>query len=180
MAISKAVLGGGFSIEPSPLEQEIKTAKHGTLCGHMRFEKAEGKGIWNTRRCEKDRKVLEGMEREFQISPDRYSSYYFAGAADCTPCLQQMAPHLYASIKQLIPAKRRWDGNILKKKKRFDHADAVGALADLRALAWCSKIILDDAAPCFGGSYAAAIAASGNFTPCVEKVGKVGLIRMVG
>lgn len=165
---------------PVTAEESRVAAASDTLCGHMRQGHAEarvgqalaaGQGasaIASARKlhCMLDcGGVLSAMDALFAANPARHSTFTFSGVLDCTPCLQLLAPRLAARATLLPPparasAFRTRDG---ATSSEGDHSNAVAAVADVRLLARCHTLVVDDAAE---GSYASFIAGAGGFAHC--------------
>mmetsp|Transcript_22197 Transcript_22197/g.51652 ORF Transcript_22197/g.51652 Transcript_22197/m.51652 type:complete len:253 (+) Transcript_22197:943-1701(+) len=106
------------------------------------------------------------MEEERQASLEQahsarpFGSYFLASGGNCSHCMPLVAPGLFAN------AVRIESGHYSQKiMKQSGFGDAVGAVADMRALARCAIAIIDDKA---AGTFALAFAAAGRLTPCAD------------
>mmetsp|Transcript_43555 Transcript_43555/g.107751 ORF Transcript_43555/g.107751 Transcript_43555/m.107751 type:complete len:552 (+) Transcript_43555:212-1867(+) len=162
-------------VEPHELQIESPTPpwspKQGTLCGHLRLLHMESHRpldrtipnrlpSCNVHDC-------GGMLSAFEAIHTRrpFGSYFFTSGANCSHCIPIVAPTLFASATRLESGHK---SRHIVEKSTFD--DAEGAMADMRALARCAVVIVDDKAE---GTFALALAAAGRLTPCIDPLEQV-------
>lgn len=139
----------------------------GTVCGHMRLLHKENHHVAGRASCGKGDcgGLLAALEALHVRRP--FSSYLFTAGADCSHCLSTVAPRLHreATYLQSAHVSKRIAAPMdpANGTARFD--DAVGAFLDMRALARCALVVVDDKP---AGTFALTIAAAGRLTPCAD------------
>lgn len=151
-------------------------ARGGTICGHIRLLKKEARDKTHARLPFCDKRdcgnVLEVMESLHSVRP--FPSFLVASGDNCTHCLPINASRLSSHAEHLatdhISARITMDlgpSNRSVHDEEWGLADVRGAVQDLRSLARCSIIVVDDKA---GGTYAAAAALAGGLAHCPDPV----------
>mmetsp|Transcript_1215 Transcript_1215/g.3157 ORF Transcript_1215/g.3157 Transcript_1215/m.3157 type:complete len:609 (+) Transcript_1215:135-1961(+) len=159
-----------LTLPPEPHELKIDARRPpwgtgtGTMCGHLRLlhvESHRGRvGVepgpsCSLRECGS---VISAMEAFHTKRP--FPSYFLASGADCSHCWKECAPSLSANASRIESG--HTSAHILKHVN-FD--DAIGAIADMRALAKCAVVVADDK---YEGTFALSLAAAGRLTPCLD------------
>jgi hypothetical protein len=94
-----------------------------------------------------------------------FASFFLSSGADCAHCLAECAPTLARDASRITSGHT---SRHIQYDAAFD--DALGALADMRALSRCALVVVDDKAE---GTYALSLAASGRLTPCADPLAVV-------
>jgi hypothetical protein len=152
--------------------------RQGTACGHMRLLHKENHQVGGGASCAKADcgGLLAALEILHASRP--FSSYLFTAGANCSHCLHSVAPRLHREAVRIESAhftKRIAAPNTTASKRnksaaaaevtRFDNA--VGALLDMRALARCALVVVDDKP---AGTFALSVAAAGRLAPCADSL----------
>lgn len=143
-----------------------RTAGSGTICGHMRLLSRE---IYRTKgpaKCGPRSDcgvVLFAMNELHRVRP--FASYFFAAPANCSHCLPRDAKDLLRDARRLTVGGGNSDARIASAAGGVSaaHTGAVGAMQDMRTLAQCELIVVDDPPH---NTFIQTAAAAGGLRPC--------------
>ncbi|KAJ1632553.1 hypothetical protein T492DRAFT_987548 [Pavlovales sp. CCMP2436] len=139
----------------------------GTVCGHIRLLHKENHRVGGKASCGRGDcgRLLAALEELYVRQP--FGSYFFTSGADCTHCLPLVAPRLHSEAAHIesphFSSRIDSPNPNVSVTDKFDNA--VGAMLDLRALAKCALVLVDDKP---AGTFAFAVAAAGRLTPCAD------------